>query len=126
MLNVDCITLKLQRLCSSLRTYKHSDILHTNSRDTQGLSQPLKTGSIYTYRDPVIILNFAPRVKICSTKHLDAWRIISPSGEPTNSHQVGLQNKFRFHVHRIRSGLFYDNSTELDEVDEPIEIFHRQ
>ena len=41
--------------------------------------------------------------------------------EPSNSHQVGLQYKFFFHVHRMRSGLFYEatseNSTELDEVD---------
>ena len=43
-------------------------------------------------------------------------RIISPSRELTNSHQAGLQNKFRFHVCRITSGLFYENSTELDEV----------
>ena len=35
---------------------------------------------------------------------------------PTCSHQVGIQNTFRFHVHRIISGLFYENSTELDEV----------
>ena len=56
-------------------------------------------------------------MKICSTKHFEVWRIISPSREPFNSHQVGLQNKFRFHVHRLRSGLFYENSTELDEVD---------
>ena len=35
---------------------------------------------------------------------------------PTYSQQVGLQNKFCFHVHCLTSGLFYENSTELDEV----------
>ena len=55
-------------------------------------------------------------MKIYSTKHLHAWRIISPSREPTNSHRVGLQNKFRTQVRRLTSGLFYENSTELDEV----------
>ena len=42
--------------------------------------------------------------------------MFSPSRGQLFSHQVGLQNKFCFHVRRITSGLFYENSTELDEV----------
>ena len=30
---------------------------------------------------------------------------------------VGLQNKFCFHVRRLLSELFYENSTVLDEVE---------
>ena len=71
-----------------------------------------------SYRHPVIILNFAPRCETLFNKTSRRVGNISPSREPSNSHQVGLQNKFRFHVHRIKSGLFYEyeNSTELDEV----------
>ena len=35
---------------------------------------------------------------------------------PTYSHQVGLQKKICFHVRRLTSRIFYENSTELDEV----------
>ena len=35
--------------------------------------------------------------------HLVTWRMISPSREPTNSHKIGLQNKFCFHVRRLVS-----------------------
>ena len=57
----------------------------------------------------------------CDTHYAhDGEANISPSREPSNSHQVGLQYKFFSHVHRMRSGLFYEatseNSTELDEV----------
>ena len=76
--------------------------------------QPLRTGSI-SYIDPVIILNFAPRCENLFNKTFRRMANISHSREPSNSHQVGLQNKFCFHVDRS-SGLFYENSTELDEV----------
>ena len=84
----------------------------------RGQGQPLKTGSIYTYIHPVIILDFTPRCETLFNKTSPRKANISPSREPNDSHQVGLQNKFRSHVHRMISGLFYDyeNSTELDEV----------
>ena len=44
--------------------------------------------------------------------------MFSPSSGQLISHQVGLQNKFlNFDVRRLTSGLFYDNSTELDEAN---------
>ena len=79
-------------------------------------TQPLKTGSIYTYIHPVIILDFTPRCETLFNKTSPRKANISPSREPNDSHQVGLQNKFRFHVGRLTSGLFYENRTELDEV----------
>ena len=65
-------------------------------------------------------------MKICSAKHLDAWRIILPSRELTNSHQFGLQNKLCFYVHQLTLGLFYEISTELDEVVNSVGKFPRR
>ena len=102
--------------------YDEGTLSQTN--DTR--NQTLKTGSIYSLsRIDTLLLYLISHlgVKILSTKHVDARRTISSSREPSNSHQVGLKYKFCFHVHRITSGLFYENSTELDEVDKKLITF---
>ena len=64
-----------------------------------------------SYRDPVISLVLHLGVK--NLFHYTSRRMMNvfTLQWPTYSHKVGLQNKFCFHVHRLTSGLFYENST---------------